>query len=203
MFEIKKTEYRENLESFAIAVLTILFIMVFIMRSFIVDGVSMEPTLLNRERLLVNKMVFHFRQPRTGDIVVIIPPGDPTRKYIKRVIAGPKQSIRIENSKVYVDGIELNEPYIKEKMTPEFYTGEVPDNAVFVMGDNRNNSTDSRVSSIVGFVPLKNVLGKAFFVFWPLGKLHYLADPKYIPVYDSSFSMPESFGTGGSGISGQ
>ncbi|MCL6591359.1 MAG: signal peptidase I [Firmicutes bacterium] len=183
MFEIHKGEYRENVESFAIAVLTILFVMIFLVQSFIVDGVSMEPTLHNRDRLIVNKFIFKFRYPKTGDIVVIIPPGDPSRKYIKRVIAGPGQTIRVEASKVYVNGIELNEPYIKEPPNQDYAERTVPNETIFVMGDNRNNSTDSRVEGIVGFVPLKNVIGKALFVFWPLPDVKILVNPNYDQTY--------------------
>ncbi|HEX3047159.1 MAG TPA: signal peptidase I [Bacillota bacterium] len=185
MFEIKKGEYRENIESFAIAVLTILFVMIFLVQSFIVDGVSMEPTLHNRNRLIVNKFIFKFRYPKTGDIVVIIPPGDPTRKYIKRVIAGPGQTVRVEAQKVYVNGIELNEPYIKEKTMQDYGERTVPNETIFVMGDNRNNSTDSRVEGIVGFVPLKNVIGKAIFVFWPFPEVKVLFNPNYDQTYFS------------------
>ena len=179
MYELKKSELRENIESFAIAVVTILFIMIFIVQSFLVKGSSMEPNLHEGERLLVNKFIFRMRPPQTGDIVVIIPPGDPTRKYIKRVIAGPLQRVRIQDFNVYVDGIALNEPYIREKMNSNFDERTVPDGTIFVMGDNRNYSRDSRDMETVGFVPLKNVVGKAIFVFWPLPKLKILFNPVY------------------------
>lgn len=184
MFELKKSEFRENVESFAIAVVTILFIMIFIVQSFLVKGSSMEPTLYEGQRLLVNKFIFRFRPPQTGDIVVIIPPGDPTRKYIKRVVAGPLQRVRIQDFKVYVDGMELNEPYIKEPMNSNFDEQTVPDGTIFVMGDNRNYSRDSRDMETVGFVPLKNVVGKAIFVFWPIPKMKILFNPVYKSTYD-------------------
>lgn len=176
--ELRKSEYRENVESFAIAVLVILFINIFIIQSFLVKGPSMLPTLHEEERLFVSKFIFKLRVPRTGDIVVIIPPGDPTRKYIKRVIAGPGQSINIQEEKVFVGGEELNEPYIKEKTLQNYGLVIVPQDAIFVMGDNRNCSKDSRDSS-VGFVPLKNVVGKAIFVFWPLRDISILRNPVY------------------------
>jgi signal peptidase I len=181
MLELKKTEYRENIESFAISVLTIIFIMTFIARSYLVQGSSMEPTLFTGERLIVNRLIFKIRPPKTGDIVVIIPPGDPNRKYIKRVIAGPSQTISIQNSKVYVDGEELKEPYIKEKTFSNYDMQRLPDKTIFVMGDNRNNSSDSR-SSVVGFVPLDNVVGKAVFIFWPIPKIKILFNPIYKPL---------------------
>ncbi|MGE5582598.1 MAG: signal peptidase I [Bacillota bacterium] len=177
MLEIKKTEYRENIESFAIAVLTILFIIIFIIQSFLVSGTSMVPTLLDRERLIVCKFIYWFEPPRTGDIIVLKPPKD-TRKYIKRVIGKPGDSVEIKNSKVYLNGIELNEPYINEKTLQDYPYTTVPKDMLFVMGDNRNYSLDSR-SSEVGFIPLRNVVGKAVFVFWPLTKVKIIFNPKY------------------------
>jgi signal peptidase I len=190
MLEIKKSEFRENVESFAIAVLTILFIMIFVVRSYKVQGQSMEPTIHEGEMLMVNRYIFNFRPPKTGDIVVIIPPGDPKRKYIKRVIGGPRQTVRVENSKLYVDGMEIKEPYIRETMQTGDFTQQVPDGSIFVMGDNRNNSTDSRNASVVGFVPLKNVVGKAIFVFWPITDVQILQNPdySYTPSIPTQFS---------------
>ncbi len=177
MWEIKKSEYRENVESFAIAVLTILFIIIFIIQSFLVSGTSMVPTLQDRERLIVNKFIYRFTSPRTGDIIVLKPPHD-TRKYIKRVIGLPNDSIEIRDSKVYVNGTELKEPYINEKNLQDYPYTNVPDQTIFVMGDNRNYSKDSRDPD-VGFIPLKNVVGKAVFIFWPLNKVKILFNPKY------------------------
>jgi signal peptidase I len=190
MLEIKKSEFRENVESFAIAVLTILFIMIFVVRSYKVQGQSMEPTIHEGEMLMINRYIFNFRPPKTGDIVVIIPPGDPKRKYIKRVIGGPRQTVRVENSKLYVDNMEMKEPYIRETMQTGDFTEQVPDGCIFVMGDNRNNSTDSRNAGIVGFVPLKNVVGKAIFIFWPITDVKILQLPNYSqdPLIPTQFS---------------
>ncbi|TCL53914.1 signal peptidase I [Hydrogenispora ethanolica] len=178
MLGIQKSEYRENIEAFAIAVLTILFIIIFVMQSFLVKGTSMEPTLRDGERLLVNKFIFQMRIPKTGDIIVLKYPKDPTKKFIKRVIAGPGQTVYVQDSKLYVDGTELDEKYIKEKTFSNYDFQVVPEGTVFVMGDNRNGSKDSRDPD-VGFVPLKNVVGKAFFIFWPPQKIQVLSIPKY------------------------
>lgn len=177
MFEIKKSEYRENIESFAIAVLTILFIIIFVMQSFLVSGTSMVPTLQDGERLIVNKFIYRFQTPKTGDIIVLKPPKD-SRKYIKRVIGKPGDSIEIRESKVFVRGFELNEPYINEKNLQDFPYTSVPKDMLFVMGDNRNYSLDSR-STEVGFIPLKNVVGRAVFVFWPFNQVKILWRPPY------------------------
>lgn len=186
MLEIKKSEYRENVEALGIAVLTILFIIIFIVQSFVVKGSSMEPTLWDGERLLVNKLIYRFRQPHIGDIIVLKYPKDPSKKYIKRVIAGPNDSIYIQNSKVYVNGIEIKEPYIREKMNSDYDYINVPERTLFVMGDNRNYSKDSRDPD-VSFVPMENVVGKAIVVFWPISKMSVLINPKY-PELKSSFS---------------
>lgn len=178
MIGIQKSEYRENIEAFAIAVLTILFIIIFVMQSFLVKGTSMEPTLHDGERLLVNKFIFRTRIPVTGDIIVLKYPKDPTKKFIKRVIAGPGQTVYVQNSKLYVDGAELNENYIKEKTFSNYDFQVVPEGTLFVMGDNRNGSKDSRDPD-VGFVPLRNVVGKAFFIFWPPRNIQVLTIPKY------------------------
>lgn len=176
MIEINKSEYRENVEAFAIAVVTILFIVIFIAQSFLVKGTSMEPTLHDGERLIVNKFIYRFRPPRTGDIIVFKYPGDPSKKFIKRVIGEPGDSVWIENATVYVNNRPLDEPYILEEMDSDFERVTVPQDTIFVLGDNRNGSRDSRYSD-VGFVPLKNVVGKAIFVFWPLSEVTVLVNP--------------------------
>jgi signal peptidase I len=178
MLEIKKSEYRENVEAFAIAVLTILFIIIFIVQSFLVKGSSMDNTLHDGERLLVNKFIYRIRPPKTGDIIVLKYPKDPSKKFIKRVIGVPGDRVYIQNSKLYLNGTEIKESYIKEKMDQDYEFVEVPERTVFVMGDNRNCSKDSRDTD-VGFVPYDNLVGKAIFIFWPLPKVQALKNPKY------------------------
>lgn len=176
MLEIKKSEYRENVEAFAIAVVTILFILIFIAQSFLVKGTSMDPTLQDGERLIVNKFTYKFRSPKTGEVIVFKYPGDPSKKFIKRVIGEPGDSVSIQDAKVYVNGRALVEPYILEKMDSDYDYVTVPEGTIFVLGDNRNGSRDSRYSD-VGFVPLKNVVGRANFIFWPITKIQILFNP--------------------------
>lgn len=192
MIEIKKSEYRENVEAFAIAVVTILFIVIFIAQSFLVKGTSMEPTLHDGERLIVNKFIYRFRPPQTGDIIVFKYPGDPSKKFIKRVIGEPGDSVWIENATLYVNGQPLDEPYILEEMDSDFERVTVPRDAIFVLGDNRNGSRDSRYSD-VGFVPLENVVGKAVFVFWPLSEVTVLVNPHNGKDYFSFRGYLDSF----------
>ncbi len=176
MLEIKKSEYRENIEAFAIAVVTILFILVFVAQSFLVKGTSMDPTLQDGERLIVDKITYKFRTPKTGEIIVFKYPGDPSKKFIKRVIGEPGDSVSIRDSKLYVNYQSLDESYILEKMDSDYENVEVPNGTIFVLGDNRNGSRDSRYPD-VGFVPLKNVVGKADLIFWPFTKVKILFNP--------------------------
>lgn len=184
MLEIRKSEYRENVEAFAIAVVTILFILIFVAQSFLVKGSSMDPTLQDGERLIVNKFIYKFRTPRTGEIIVFKYPGDLSKKFIKRVIGEPGDTVSIQNSKVYVNGRALDEPYILEKMDSDYEFVTVPEGTIFVLGDNRNGSRDSRYSD-VGFVPLGNVVGRANLIFWPLNKVQILFNPHHQKDSDS------------------
>jgi signal peptidase I len=166
----QKAEVTEYIEAFIIAIVLALFIITFIAQSFLVQGSSMEPTLHDKERLLVNKFVYRYKPPVRGDIVVFKYPSDPRRKFIKRVIGRSGDSVEIKDTRVLVNGKELKEDYIFDKTYGDFGPSKVPDNTIFVLGDNRNNSEDSRFPD-VGFVPRKNIVGKAFVVYWPLSNL--------------------------------
>lgn len=128
-------------------------------------SISMQPTLFEKDFVLVNKLVYKIGVPERGDIVVFrYPPNPETTPYIKRVIGLPGDTIRVTNGEVFANGHPLTEPYIK---APPDYNGEwvVPTGNLFVLGDNRNNSSDSHHW---GMVPLENVIGKAEFIYWPM-----------------------------------
>ena len=128
-----------------------------------VDGFSMEPTLQTGEFVIVNKLAYRLGKPQIGDVIVFHYPRDPQQEYIKRIIGLPGSHIQVMDGKVYVDGQEIVEPYIAA--APSYNSDWiVPQDALFVLGDNRNNSSDSHNW---GPVPLVNVIGKAFFVYWP------------------------------------
>jgi signal peptidase I len=128
-----------------------------------VDGFSMEPTLHNGEFVIVNKLAYQFGDPAHGDVIVFRYPRDPDQEYIKRVIGLPGDRVRIINGEVYVNGERIEEPYIAA--APRYQSEwSVPENALFVLGDNRNNSSDSHNW---GPVPLDYVIGRALFVYWP------------------------------------
>ncbi|MCU0485700.1 MAG: signal peptidase I [Anaerolineales bacterium] len=128
-----------------------------------VDGQSMEPTLATGQLVLVNKLAYRLGEPAIGDIVVFYFPRDPQQEYIKRLIGLPGDQVKIENGAVYVNGQALDEPYLA--IHPA-YTGNwtVPEGQIFVLGDNRNNSSDSHRW---GTVPMEYIVGKAVVVYWP------------------------------------
>jgi signal peptidase I len=129
-----------------------------------VESISMQPTLFEGNFVVVNKLAYRTGDPGRGDIIVFYYPPDPKQEpYIKRVIGLPGDRIHIEEGKVFVNDALLEEPYVH---VPTNRGGDwsVPAGALFVMGDNRNNSSDSRAW---GMVPLNNVIGKAMVVYWP------------------------------------
>jgi signal peptidase I len=138
-----------------------------------VDGFSMEPTLQNGEFVIVNKLAYKMGSPSIGDVIVFHYPRDPTQEYIKRVIGLPGDQVKVSGGQVYVNGNKLDEPYIA---TPPRYNSEweVPAGGLFVLGDNRNNSSDSHNW---GAVPLENIIGKALFVYWPPDQWGFISHP--------------------------
>jgi signal peptidase I len=131
-----------------------------------VDGSSMEPTLFSGEFVIVNKLAYKFGDPSRGDIVVFHFPRDPEQEYIKRVIGLPGDQVHISEGKVSVNNQLVEEPYIA--VVPAYEgTWSVPDGQLFVLGDNRNNSSDSHNW---GTVPQEYVVGKAVFIYWPPGE---------------------------------
>ena len=129
-----------------------------------VESVSMEPTLFAGNFVVVSKLAYQFVEPGRGDIIVFqYPPNPEQDPYIKRVIGLPGDQVTVREEEVLINGVRIAEPYLK---SPTRQSGEwtVPLNSLFVMGDNRNNSSDSRSW---GEVPIDNVIGKALVVYWP------------------------------------
>jgi len=127
-----------------------------------IDGSSMNPTLIDGEYLLINNVSYYLDEPKFGDIIVFHHPRSDLN-LIKRVIGVPGDRVEIANREVKVNGVTLNEPYISAAPT---YNGtwDVPEGQYFVLGDNRNNSSDSHSWS---FLPAENIIGKAMLVYWP------------------------------------
>ena len=166
-------EAKDWLVSIVIAVVLAFFIREFIVELYIVDGPSMRPTLQSQERLVVNKFIYNFRKKKKNEILVFEYPRDRSRDFIKRVIATGGDTVEIKAGKVFVNDQLLNEDYILEPTRSEYPKSTVPKGTVFVMGDNRNNSEDSRFAD-VGFVPFELSKGKAMLVFWPVGQFKTL-----------------------------
>lgn len=129
-----------------------------------VDGFSMNPTLQDGEFVFVNRLSYKFSEPARGDIIVFHFPIDPKRQdLIKRIIGLPGDEIFIANGRVYINGQEIQEPYIA---AAPLYSGKwkVPEGELFVLGDNRNDSSDSHSW---GLLPEEEIVGKAIFIYWP------------------------------------
>lgn len=166
----KKSAAREAGEwvlSIAVALVIALLLRNYVVSFVRVDGSSMVPTLINGERLIVVRCGY---KPHAGDIIILNPPSG-RGPYVKRVIGMPGQTVKIDNETgdVFIDGEKLDEPYINNKTTSHQSEFVVPENSVFVMGDNRGSSHDSR-SADVSFIPYKNVLGKVICRVWPFNK---------------------------------
>ncbi|MBF8983553.1 signal peptidase I [Lutibacter sp. B2] len=144
----------------------------------IVEGMSMNPTIKSHDKLFVNKFSYVLNKPQYGDIIIFHPPIKKREKelFIKRVIAVEGDQFYIKQGKVYVNGVSIEESYIsKEEYENKKYAktiGVVPKGMIFVMGDNRNNSNDSRY---FGFVSEENIEGKANFRVWPINVGNSLA----------------------------
>ena len=133
-----------------------------------VEGLSMAPTLADQDRLIVNKAIYKLGEPHRGDIVMLWYPVDPDKSFVKRVIAKYNQRVRIVDGKVYVDDAPVDDSFVPEQYRSHEDWGpqEIPEGYYFVMGDHRNNSSDSRTW---GQVPKKYIIGKVQLRWWPLG----------------------------------
>lgn len=169
---------------FLIIVVFILF-GVFVAQPVVVEGTSMLPELRDGERLLVNKLVYYKIQSVSwghisrGDIVVFWYPREPDKSYVKRVIGLPGETVEVRNGKVLIDGRTLDEAYLDTEHNqsfPSFPPKKVEDHYYFVMGDNRDNSSDSRYW---GLVPEKYIYGKAFFRYWKPTNIGFLEHSTY------------------------
>ncbi|MGQ9865640.1 MAG: signal peptidase I [Pseudanabaenaceae cyanobacterium] len=176
----------DNLKVLAIALVVALGLRFWVLEPRYIPSSSMEPTLQIGDRIAVEKVSYRWREPQRGDVVVFYPPGetDRQRAYIKRVVGLPGDRLQIQNGQVYANGEPLPEPYIAEPLDYALVepdggaaaTLTVPPGAYWVMGDNRNNSNDSHVW---GYLPRRNLIGRAFFRFYPLHRFGPLPHPQY------------------------
>lgn len=134
-----------------------------------VDGHSMEPNFHHNDYVIVSRLSYLGGDIQRGDVVVFPYPNNPEEDYIKRVIGLPGDRIAIHDGALYVNDERVEEPYLAEQMRRGFPEVVIPEGEVFVMGDNRNDSSDSRRW---GTLPISDILGKAIFVYWPLDDMH-------------------------------
>ena len=170
-----KPLWREYLETAILALVAAVLLRIFVVSAYRVNSASMEDTLLTGDYIFVNKLAYEFgTDPQLGDIIVFEYPNNPDKKFIKRIIAGAGQEVQIADKVVYVDGqvaaIPAESKLIDKRIIPgdlsfrdNFGPYVVPPDHYFVMGDNRDDSRDSR---FWGAVPRKNIQGKAVFIYW-------------------------------------
>lgn len=145
----------------------------FIFERTIITGRSMMPTLLHDEQLIINKAIYLFREPRRGDLVVLCYLQEPGYEIIKRVIAVAGDTVAISDGVVYLNNQPLLETYTLEAAAQDFPQVSVPQGTVFVLGDNRNRSDDSRLA-LIGFIPTKNIIGSAILRLYPLDRFGWI-----------------------------
>ncbi|MBM7554100.1 signal peptidase I [Thalassobacillus pellis] len=176
---MKKSNFWKIIRTVAFALLLAVFFRSYLFASYIVEGESMEPTLYDGNLLMVNKIVYDWQNINREDVIVFH--ANEKEDYVKRVIGVPGDHIEFKNDRLYVNGKEHPEPYLEtlrpddgklftKDFTLEEVTGfeEVPEGHLFVMGDNRRDSLDSRY---FGFVPMESVVGKVDVRYWPMSQL--------------------------------
>jgi signal peptidase I len=190
------SETKEWVKSIVIALVLALILKAYVVQAYMIPTGSMEPTIMPRDRVFGNRFIYHFRDPKPGDIIAFIPPKSVTQgsfnmppdeqpkgilrflngegssqhvtSYLKRVIATGGSTVEVREGRVLLNGVPLDEPYIQEEPNYEYPLTKVPKDMIFVLGDNRCNSHDSHVW---GFLPKKNIQAKTFFRFWPPGRI--------------------------------
>jgi len=179
------TESLKLLRDIILIIAVFVLLGVFVAQPVVVEGTSMLPQLHDGERLLVNKLVYYkfksvsWGHIERGDVVVFWYPREPDKSYVKRVIGLPGENVEIRNGKVFIDGTQLIEPYLDTEHNqnlPSYSAKKVDEHYYFVMGDNRDNSSDSR---IWGLVPEKYVYGKAFFRYWKPSNIGFINHGEY------------------------
>ena len=166
-------EFKGWIKDILLAVVIAFLMVVFLYQPVKVEGTSMQPELLDQERIFVNKFVYHFEEIHRGDIVVFWYPKDPSKSFIKRVVGVPGDLVSVKDGLVYINGQLLEERYVPRgyQDLDSYPPVRVKDDHYYVLGDHRNASNDSRAW---GLVPRKYIYGKAVFRYWPVEKAGFL-----------------------------
>ncbi|MCX6826545.1 MAG: signal peptidase I [candidate division Zixibacteria bacterium] len=194
-----KPVWREYAEVIIISLLSAIFLRLFVVSAYRVDSGSMEDTLFEGDYIFVNKLAYKFSEPKAGDIAVFVSPLNPTKDYVKRIIALPGQTVEVIDKIIYVDDqlapiiseVKNSDPKIlpgQLSLRDNFGPLQVPRDQYFVLGDNRDNSQDSR---FWGFVPKESLEGRAIFVYWswtpdktaPKWEFPYIISAVRLPFY--------------------
>ena len=169
-----KQEVVSFLREFLIALVISLLITRFVLIIPLVPTASMVPTINVNERIIVDKLSHYFSTIKRGEIVVFPCPDTPEELYVKRVIGLPGETVTIHDNTVFIDGVPLNEPYLVVDTLGYYGPYHVPEGHIFVMGDNRNTSRDSRAWVTTNYVSLNEVQGRGLAVLWPLNHMRWL-----------------------------
>ncbi|KPU42674.1 signal peptidase I S [Oxobacter pfennigii] len=170
-----KKEIYEWIKALAVALTVVFLLKFFIFDIMAIDGISMEPTLHHKDRVFVNIAGFKMGQPKHNDVVIFTPSIEPDYYYVKRIIGIPGDTVTIKSGKVYVNDVLLNEEYL----SPGTYTSpdmtiEVPEGKVFVLGDNRGSSEDSRDPRL-GPITIESIKGSVEFRLFPFDKIQKIS----------------------------
>lgn len=186
-----KKETKEWAESIIIALIIALFIRTFVVQAFKIPSGSMIPTFEVGDRIFVNKFIYGarvpftdirfpaLRQPQRGDIIVFVSPETPKKDFVKRLIALEGETVEIKNGSIYINSKEIDDPmsvrsnyyYNRGDYGSEGSALTVPKGCYYALGDNSANSRDSRYW---GFIPKKNIIGKAIFIYWPIQRMRII-----------------------------
>jgi signal peptidase I len=166
-------ELRGWVKDISLGVVIAILMVVFLYQPVKVEGTSMQPELIDQERIFVNKFVYHFEEIHRGDIVVFWYPKDPSKSFIKRVVGVPGDLVSVRGGRVYINGQLLEERYVPRgyQDSDSYPSVQVKEGYYYVLGDHRNASNDSRSW---GLVPRKYIYGKAVFRYWPVEKVGFI-----------------------------
>ncbi len=179
--QLRKQEFLKELKEWAV-VFVVTFVVVFVLKNYVIVNAmvptgSMENTIMPKDQLFGNRLAYSFAEPQRGDIIFFYYPDNEEEKFVKRIIGLPGETVTIEKGKVYINNSEipLEEPYLKEEwvVANDGYRFQVPADSYFVMGDNRNDSKDSRFWKNP-YVKEEKIIGEAFFIYAPFDRMGVL-----------------------------